>query len=156
MVIERANASAVRDLALLINNIDTLRPRRIGVIRDVVHIVHAEGKRKMETLDEIVGDRHPLLGRVRLGVAHALIHVRLHLPFVQRMRFANINRQKIRAIFVIVVEIDEVAYLAAKRRSGIAAENQHQRPLAHTIAQMKSSLPVKRQQTHIRCGVAHF
>ena len=91
-----------------------------------------------------------------LRVAHALIHVRLHLPFIQRVRFANINRQKIRAILVIVVEIDEVAYLAAKRRSGIAAEDQHQRALAHAIAQMKSSLPVKRQQTHIRCGVAHF
>jgi hypothetical protein len=69
-----------------------------------------------------------------LRVTHALIHVRFHLPFIQRMRFANINRQKIRAIFVIVVEIHEVAYLAAKRRSGVAAEDQHQRPLANAIA----------------------
>ena len=156
MVIERPDSSAIHDLPLLVDDVNPLRPRRIGVIGDVVHIVYREGHREMESLDEIVGDSHALLGGMRLRVAHALIHIRFHLPLIQRVRFTNVNREKIRAILVIVVEIDEVAYLAPKRRSGIAAEYQHQRALADAIAQMKSGLPIQRQQAHIRRGVADF
>jgi hypothetical protein len=154
VVIERPNSSAIRDPALLINNIDTLRPRRVGVIRDVVHIVHAEGHWKMKTLDEIVGDGHALLGGVRLRVTNILIHVRLHLPFIERMRFADVHGEKIGAILVVVIQSDEVAYLAAKRRSGVAAEYENQRALADAIAQMKRGVAVERQQSDVWSGVA--
>jgi hypothetical protein len=134
MVIERSDSAAISDLPLLINNVDALRPRRIGVVRDVMHIVDAEGDWKMETLDEIVGDGNALLGGVRLCVTNILIHVRLHLPFIERMRFADVHRKKIRAILVVVIQSDEVAYLAAKWRSRVAAEHQNQRALADAIA----------------------
>jgi hypothetical protein len=154
MVIEWADSTAINNFTLLINNIDALRPRRIGVIRDVMHVVHAEGNWKMETLDEIVGDGDALLGGVRLRVADILIDVRFHLPFIERMRFADVHGKKIRAILIVVVQSDEVAYLAAKWRSGVAAEHQNQRALADAIAQMKSRVAVERQQPHVRRGIA--
>jgi hypothetical protein len=39
------------------------------------------------------------------------------------MRFADVDGEKIGAVFVIVVDFDEVNYLAAEGRSGVAAEN---------------------------------
>jgi hypothetical protein len=143
MIVERPDSAAIRDLSLLINNVDALGPRRIRVIRDVVHIIHAERNREMKTLDEVVRNCHALLRSMRLRVADILILVGLHLPFVERMRFANINGQEIRAILVLVVQSDEVTYLAAKRRSCVAAKHQDQRPPANAIAQMKRRVAIE-------------
>jgi hypothetical protein len=71
------------------------------------------------------------------------------------MRFANINGQEIRLGFVIVIEIDEVAYLAAEGRSGIAPEDQDKRALADAVAEMKLGLPVEAHQRDIRSTIAH-
>jgi len=70
------------------------------------------------------------------------------------MRFADVNGQKIRASFVIVVKIYEVAYLAAKGRSGVAAKNQDKRALADAIAKTKFRLPIEAHQRDIRSAVA--
>jgi hypothetical protein len=145
MVIERPNPTAISDLALFIDDVNALRPRGIGVIGDIVHIIHAEGNWEVKALDEIVGNGHALLRAMRLRVADILIHIRFHLPLVERMRFANIYGEEIRAILVIGIQVDEVAYLAAKRRSRVAAEHQNQRALANAVAQMKSRMPVERQ-----------
>jgi hypothetical protein len=77
----------------------------------------------MEALDEIVGDGDALRQSLRLRIANVFVHIAFHLPFVLRMGFAYVNGQKIRASLVIVVEIYEVAYLAAKGRSGVAAKD---------------------------------
>jgi hypothetical protein len=82
---------------------------------------------------------------VRLRVANILIHVRLHLPFIEWMRFADVHGEKIGAILIVVIQSDEVAYLAAKWRSGVAAENENQRALADAVAQMKSRMAVEGQ-----------
>ena len=155
MIVEWPDPAAIHNLSFFINDVYALRPRRIRVIRNVVHVIHREGNWEVETLDEIVSDGHALFGSMRLRVTNTLINVRLHLPFVERMRFANIHGQEIRAILVIVIEIDEVAYLASKRRSGIAAEDQNQRSLPDAIAEMKCRLAIERQQPHIRRRVAH-
>jgi hypothetical protein len=70
------------------------------------------------------------------------------------MGFADVNGQKIRASLVIVVEIYEVAYLAAKGRSGVAAENQNERALADAIAETELRLAIEVHQRDIRSAVA--
>jgi hypothetical protein len=70
------------------------------------------------------------------------------------MRFANVNGQKISASFVIVVEIYEVAYLAAEGRSGVAAEDQNERALADAIAEMEFGLSIEAHQRDVRSAVA--
>lgn len=144
MIIERPNSAPVRNLSLLINNVDAFRPRRIGMVGDVMHVINAEWNREVETLNKIIGDGYALLGSVRLCVTYTLINVRLHLPLIQRMRFANVHGQEIRAILVIIVKSDEVTYLAPERWSRIAAKYQNQRPWADAVAQVKSRTTVER------------
>jgi hypothetical protein len=59
------------------------------------------------------------------------------LPFILRVRFANINLKKIGAIFVVFIKFYQVADPATKWRSSVAAENQDERPCSDAIAQMK-------------------
>jgi hypothetical protein len=59
------------------------------------------------------------------------------------MRFANINLQKIGAVFVVIVEIDEVADPATEWRSSVAAENQDERLCTDAIAEMKDGRAVE-------------
>jgi hypothetical protein len=134
MIVERAQASAINDFPGFVNNVEAFRPCCIGVIGNVVHVVHGKRQGKMETLDEVVGDGDSLREGMRLGVANVLIHVGLHLPFIERMSLADIDGEEIGAVLVIVIERDEVAYLAAERRSGVASEDQDQWALADPFA----------------------
>src|SRR5580704_864657 len=109
----------------------------------------------MEALDEVVGDGNPLHQSLRLRVANVFVHVAFHLPFVLRMGFADVNGQKIRASFVIVIKIYEVAYLAAEGRSGVAAKNQNERALADAIAKVEFRLPIEAHQRDVRSAVAN-
>ena len=154
MVIKWPQPAAVNDFPRLIDNVDTLGPAPVGEVGGFVHVVHAEGQREMEALDEIVGDGHALGQSLRLRVANVFVHIAFHLPFVLRMRFADVNGQKIRASFVIVVKIYEVAYLAAKGRSGVAAEDQNERALADAIAEMELRLAIEAHQRDVRSAVA--
>ena len=85
------------------------------------------------------------------------------------MRFADVNGEKIRVLPVVVVNLNDVANLAAKRRSSEAAKHQHQRTRAKAFANMKMIDAVKRQEAnvggiasdlqraamHVRQGIAH-
>jgi len=79
----------------------------------------------VEALSEVVGNRDSLSERFRLRIADAFVQVFLHLPLVERVRLPNVHGQEVGAILVIIIELDEVNYLAAEWRSGVAAENQH-------------------------------
>jgi hypothetical protein len=70
------------------------------------------------------------------------------------MSLADIDGEEIGAVLVIVIERDEVAYLAAEGRSGVASEDEDQWALADPFAQVKGGLAVERKQTHVRRAVA--
>ena len=155
MIIERAKSASISDFSRFIDDVNPFGPTSVREIRRIVHVVHAQRKREVEPPCEIVGNRHALRQCLRLGIANTLVHVGFHLPFVLRVRLANINRQKLGAVFVIVVEVYEVAYLAAERWSGVASENENERLLSDSIAEVEYGLPVERQQWHVRCAVSH-
>jgi hypothetical protein len=155
MVIKGSQPAAVDDFPRLINDVDTLGPASVGEIGGFVHVVHAQGQGEMEALDEIVGNGDALRQSLRLRIANVFVHIAFHLPFVLRMRFADVNGQKIHASLVIVVKIYEVAYLAAKGRSGIAAKNQDERALADASAEMEFRLSIEAHQRDVRSAVAH-
>ena len=50
------------------------------------------------------------------------------------MRFAHVDGEEVGVILVIVIDLDDVANLATKRRSSVAAENDHQRAGADAFA----------------------
>jgi hypothetical protein len=70
------------------------------------------------------------------------------------MCFADVNGQKIRPSFVVIVEIYEVAYLATEGRSGVAAKNQNEWSLADAIAEMELCLTVETYERDVRSAVA--
>ena len=153
MVIKRPQPAAVDDFPRLIDDVNTLGPASVGKVGGFVHVVHAEGQREMEAPDEVVGNGNALHQSLRLRVANVFVHIAFHLPFVLRMGFADVNGQKIRAGFVIVIKIYEVAYLAAKGRSGVAAKDQDERALADSIAEMELRLSVEAHQRDVRSAV---
>jgi hypothetical protein len=69
------------------------------------------------------------------------------------MRFANVDGQKIGVVFVVVVDLDDVANLATKRRSGETAEDENERFAAGAFADMKARAAVERDESGV-WGVA--
>ena len=126
-VIERSNSAAIRNAAALINNVKALGPSGISVIGGVAHVVDAEGQRKLESLRKIIRDRQALLQRFRLRVADVIFIFKIgfHLPFVGGMRFAHVDGQKIGVLLIVLVNLNDVADLAAKGRSSKAPENEN-------------------------------
>src|SRR5690348_7020211 len=150
MVIERPQATAINYLPRFINDVNPLRPAAVGAVRGIIHRINGDGQRKMKTRHKIIGDSDALHERGRLRIADVLGDIGFHLPFVLRMRFADVNGQKIRAIFVVVVNLDEISDLAPERRSSVTAENEHKRTLADAVPQMEIGFPVERNQPRIR------
>src|SRR4029077_377693 len=69
------------------------------------------------------------------------------------MGLADVNSQELCAVFVIVIELGEVAYLAAKRRSGVTPEYKHKRAPASAITKRKPRLAIERDQFHVGCWI---
>jgi hypothetical protein len=154
MIIKWPHASAICDPSLF-NNVNPLWPRGVGIIRSVTHIVDTELGWIVEALNKIIGNRYALFQRLRLRVTNIFFHVGLHLPFVGGMRFSYINSQKIRVIFIVFVNLHDVANLAAEWRSGIAAKNNHQRSRSAALSNMKPAAAVEGEQGSVRRIVAH-
>ena len=109
MIIKRSHSAVIRDMTILTNNINPLRPRCISIVRRVIYVVNSKRQRVVETLDEIIRDYHALFECFWLRVTNVILDVRFHLPLVSGMRFAHVDRQKIRVIFVIVVNLRDIA-----------------------------------------------
>jgi hypothetical protein len=72
------------------------------------------------------------------------------------VRFANVNGQEIRALFVIFINLNDVAYLAAKRRSSKTPEHQHEGPLMGSFADVKPANAIQCDNPRVRRVAAHF
>jgi hypothetical protein len=155
-VIERTNSAAVRDAAALIDDVNALGPGRVRIIRGVIHVVDSERQREFESFREIIRDHHALLERFRLRVANVVFQIGFHLPFVGGMRFANVDGQKIGAILVVLINLYDVAHLAAKRRSSKTPEDQDERPGAGAFADVEMIRSIERHQPRVWRIAAHF
>jgi hypothetical protein len=70
------------------------------------------------------------------------------------MRFANVDGEEVRAVFVLIIDFDEISNLAAEWRSSVAAENEHQRFLTDPFVQVVRRAPVKRINANVRSPLA--
>jgi hypothetical protein len=153
---ERAHAAAVSDAAGFVDDVETLGPRGIGVVSGVVDVVDSESNWVVEPLDEIVGNGHALSEGLRLGVTDVLFHVGFHLPFVGRVSFADVHRQEIGVIFIVVVNLHHVTDVAAEGRSSVAAEDDDQRAGAGSFANVEVIGTVESDQPRVGSVVADF
>jgi hypothetical protein len=156
VVMKGPHPPAIRDVPGFIDNVKPLRPGGVSRLSDIVNVVDTESDRILKARDEIVRDGHALYQVLRLRVTDVFLHVRLHLPLIRRVRFANINRQKIRVVFVVVVNLHHVTDVAAERRSSVAAEDEHQRAPASPFANVESIGTVKSDEPRVRRVIADF
>ena len=156
LVVERPHPAAIGDMTALINDVNPLRPRGVRVIGGVAHVVDSEGQGELVSLGEIIRDGHALLQCFGLRVTDVVLHIGFHLPFVGGVRLANVNGQEIRTLFVIFINLNDVADLAAKRRSSKTPKHQHQRPLMSSFADVKSTNAIQRDNPRVWRVAAHF
>jgi hypothetical protein len=149
IVIEWAHSAAVSNPSLLINDVESLGPGRVGLVGAIVHVVDAKGHRVPEPFHKIISDGQALLQILGLGVADVVFQIGFHLPLIGGMGFADVDGQEIGVLLIIVIKVDDVAHLATKRRSSKAAEDQHQRATRGALAQMKSVVAVQCHQPRI-------
>ena len=147
IVFEGAVAALVGDVALLVDDVEALGPSGVSIIGGVGHFIDAEGDGVFEALGEVVGDGDALRERFRLGIADVVFvfFVGLHLPLVERVGLADVDGQEIGAVFIVVVDLRDVANLATEGRSSETAENEDQRFAAGPLANVKCFAAVERE-----------
>ena len=72
------------------------------------------------------------------------------------MSLANVDGEEIGVILVIVVELDDVANLATKRRSSETAEDKHKWTARSFFANVKAGRAIERDEAGIGSGISHF
>jgi len=72
------------------------------------------------------------------------------------MGFANIYGQKIGTLFIVVVDLDDVANLAAEGRSSKTPEDQHERTVVCSFANVEMVYAVQGDNARVRRVAANF
>jgi hypothetical protein len=72
------------------------------------------------------------------------------------MSLANVDSEEIGVILVIVIELNDVANLAAERRSSETAEDKDEWAASGFFADVKAGGTIERDKPGIRSVVAHF
>ena len=72
------------------------------------------------------------------------------------MRFANVDGQKIGVLFIILVNLNDVANLATEGRSSKTPEDEHKRPLMSSFADVETAHAVQCDNARVRRIAAHF
>jgi hypothetical protein len=156
IVVERTHAAAIGDVAGFVNDVEAFGPSGVGVIGGVIDVVDAESDWVVEAFNEIVRDSYALSQSFRLGITDVVLHVGLHLPLVSRMSFAHIYGEKVGVILIIIVNLHHVTYVAAKRRSSVAAKYDDQRASASAFANVKVISTIESEEPSIRSVVTYF
>lgn len=113
---------------LAIDDVDPIGPAGKGNFGPVVHKIQEGWNFKMQIPDTATRELLALLDRARRCKNHALPDIRLHLPNVAGMSFLDIDHVERYTVPVLFVDAIERGSLPAKGRSGIAAEDQYNRP----------------------------
>ncbi len=72
------------------------------------------------------------------------------------MGFANIHGQKIGALFIVAVDLDDVANLAAEGRSSKASEHQYERTFMSSFANVEMVYAVQGDDSCVGRVAANF
>ncbi len=124
-----ARFALVRDTALRVDQIDTVRPARIRPFRRIAKIVEHGWKLYPKFPHAGPSDEPAIFLGFRAGKNHLVLNVALHLPNVAGMRFRNVNNQKSYAPAILLVEFIEGGNLPPERRSSVTTEYQNHRLL---------------------------
>src|SRR6185436_10524949 len=124
VVAERTGLPFVDDRPRFVDDVESLGPPRVDGVGAVVDRVHEKRELEPEALHEVVRDPHAILGRFGLGIADVVLHVRVHLPLVEWVRFTDVDREEAHAVAVLAVQILDALDRAPEGRSRETPENE--------------------------------
>ncbi len=134
----RSHSALVGDVSILADEIQAFGYGGVGLGYGVVHLVN-EGRGLQSQLDHArLADLDPLSHRLRLCEEHGILLVLLHLPAVARVDLFDVDRVEVDLLAKLAVDAIEGPSLGPKGRSGIAAEDERDGPVAEMVGECEA------------------
>ena len=117
------------DVAVFADQIKAVGKTRVGFVGGVVHVIDQTRDRKVQIVD--AGVSHlKALEEVRRIFDVTNARVNRHRPTVRGVGFLQVDDEELNFILVLSIQLFEGTSLGPERRSGVAAEDESDRPLA--------------------------
>ena len=142
--------SGVGDLAITTDDVESFRPRGIGDVNAVVHVVDNTGHGQAQCCGALLSDFAPCEYIHWLGEHNAFVDIGIHLPFIARVCFLDVDEEESHAIAVLIVQLFQGVSLTPERRSCPASEDQHDWSCRLKLGQRDHFTAVERRQCEIR------
>src|SRR3569833_3815274 len=113
----------------LADQIKPIRPARIRELHLIVDSIHQRWEVDPKLAYASICYVEPLRLIGWTVEQDAVLHIRLHLPHVGRMRLEDVHGVEINLALVLLCQLVQGGNLPPKRRSGIAPEHQNHRSL---------------------------
>jgi hypothetical protein len=124
---ERTGFALVGDPPIDVDDVQAIRPTRVGAFRGIVKRVHHRREFQAEVANTHLPEIAALVKTLRTRKYNLVRQITGHLPDVARVRFLDVHDVERNLIFIFLVQRIQRGNLPAKRRSGIAAEYEHDR-----------------------------
>lgn len=156
MEAKRPRSTFVRNLPAAIDQVQPVRPTRVGLLGRVVEAV--EHRWKLDSQFAYAGSRNKralffILGRCEHYIVFQVV---LRLPYIAGMRFEDVYREETHLVAKLFVEFVEGGNLPPKRWSGIAAKNQYYRPFGIQSRQCDAGGLVEGLKVELRRDIARM
>jgi hypothetical protein len=122
---ERAGPAFVRDSSLPVDQIKTIRPAGIRLFRRVAELVEDSGEFYTQLPHARARHERTFLFVFGARKNDLLFDVALHLPDVAGMGLCDVHDEECYAVSILLIQLVESGSLPSKRRSGVAAEDEH-------------------------------
>ena len=121
--------------AVAADQVEPVGPAAVGGGDRVVDVVEQDRDPRREAHRARVGGRRPLVERDRIDDRDLLAPVVGEHPAVLGVRLADVDDEERDLVTVAVVELLQLAQLAAEGRSGVRAEDERDRALAREVGE---------------------
>jgi len=126
---KRSRFALERDLSIALNQVEAVRPAGVGGFHLIIKTINQRRELDMQLPNASASHRRALLLVTRTAEQNVIADVALHLPDVGGMSFKNVDSVEVDLALVLLGQLVQGGNLPPKRRSGIAAENENDRPL---------------------------
>jgi hypothetical protein len=122
---ERAGFALVGHASSGIDQVQSIRPASVGLLRGIAEFVQHGRNLYAEFSHARTRDQGALLFAFWAGKNHVIFDVALHLPNVIRVGFSNVDDQKRNLACVLFVELVECGNLPPEWGSSVASEYEY-------------------------------
>ena len=126
---KRSRFALERDLSIALNQVEAVRPAGVGGFHLIIKTINQRRELDMQLPNASASHRRALMLVARTAEQNVIADVALHLPDVGGMSFKNVDSVEVDLALVLLGQLVQGGNLPPKRRSGIAAENENDRPL---------------------------